>query len=731
MRNSIRTRFSVAFMGLAVGPLLLVGVILSWLSFSTQMQQALNLQREVARRVAVQVTAFFEEQESQLRFVSQAQGLQRMELDQQRNLLSKLLSYQNSLDELVLLDSLGREQIYLSRLGLTPTDLGSRSGADEFSIPQTTGQDYFGPVRSEEISGEPLMTIAVPLIDVHTGRAEGVLIAETRLKKIWEMIASTEVSPGQSVYIVDSQSHVVAHLDPSIVLRGTFFELPDHDGIQSGLSGSRVVLAIETIHLAQQEFHIVAEQTTSEALALGIDTAHITVFMVLLMLVLSGTLGFLMVYQVVQPIEALAATALAIGDGDMSQQVIVARRDELGILGDVFNKMTGQLRTVINNLEMQIADRKQAEEQLRYSEARYRAIVEDNPDLICRFLPDTTLTFVNEAYCQYFDRARTDLIDKPFLFLLPKESHKFVKANIDRIVKTRRTVSYEHYVIAPNGERRWLHWTDRPIFNESGDVLELQSIGRDITERIKSEKEIQRLNEELEQRVRERTAQLESANNELESFTYSVSHDLRAPVRAIEGFSQILVEEFSSHLPLEARRLIGIVQSNTRHMGRLIDDLLTFSRLGRQPVNKQTIRTSDMVHQAMGTLQGEMEGREVKIKIGKLPDCEGDPSLIEQVWLNLLSNAIKYSRKRKRARIEVGCLESDGQHVYFVKDNGVGFDMKYADKLFGVFQRLHHSSEFEGTGVGLAIVERIIHRHSGLVWAESEPGKGATFFFKI
>ena len=239
------------------------------------------------------------------------------------------------------------------------------------------------------------------------------------------------------------------------------------------------------------------------------------------------------------------------------------------------------------------------------------------------------------------------------------------------------------------------------------------------------------MNEELEQRVDERTAQLEAANRELEAFSYSVSHDLRAPLRAIDGFSRILIEDHASQLSDEAIRLLGIVRNNTQQMGQLIDDLLTFSRLSRQPVNKQVVDMATLVHQVLETLKRELEGRKVQIEIGELPTCQGDPTLLKQVWMNLISNALKFTLRSQVAQIEIDCKETEGGPVYYVKDNGVGFDMQYVDKLFGVFQRLHRSEEYEGTGVGLAIVQRIIHRHGGRVWTEAKLNDGATFFFTL
>jgi signal transduction histidine kinase len=245
-----------------------------------------------------------------------------------------------------------------------------------------------------------------------------------------------------------------------------------------------------------------------------------------------------------------------------------------------------------------------------------------------------------------------------------------------------------------------------------------------------------RLVGELERKVNEvteRTRQLEAANDELGAFSYSVSHDLRAPLRAINGYTSILLEDFSSGLSEEGLGFLKRVKENGDHMGHLIDDLLAFSRLGRQALRVQPVHTRGVVDRALAQLAPAIDGRQVELVIGDLPDCDSDPALLEQVFINLLGNAFKYSRKRERARIEVGAThgDSDSTPVYFVKDNGAGFDMQYADKLFGVFQRLHRNQDFEGTGVGLAIVQRIVSRHGGRAWAEGKVNEGATFYFTL
>ena len=280
-------------------------------------------------------------------------------------------------------------------------------------------------------------------------------------------------------------------------------------------------------------------------------------------------------------------------------------------------------------------------------------------------------------------------------------------------------------------ERVWLEVSGRPLRDDRGGLHGGMVAFRDITAAKIAERQIRQLNEELEQRVITRTAELAAANTELEAFTYSVSHDLRAPLRHIAGFSKILTEDFGPALPEEAQHHLQRIQEGTKRMGTLVDELLNLARVGRHALSRQVSGLDSIVEEVRSILQPESEGREVEWKIAPLPFVECDPVLIKQVFQNLLANALKFTRTRKPARIEIGQREEGQQKVYFVRDNGVGFSMKYSNKLFGVFQRLHRAEDFEGTGVGLATVQRIVQKHGGRVWAQAELDKGATFCFTL
>jgi PAS domain S-box-containing protein len=264
--------------------------------------------------------------------------------------------------------------------------------------------------------------------------------------------------------------------------------------------------------------------------------------------------------------------------------------------------------------------------------------------------------------------------------------------------------------------------------DDQGRAAAILETNNDISDRKRREEEIRQLNDELGKR----TTDLEASNKELEAFAYSVSHDLRAPVRHMAGYTELLQKHASSILDEKSNRYILTILESAKRMGTLIDDLLAFSRIGRVEARSTTVSLDQLVKEVLGEVQPEIDGRNIAWKIGALPDLYGDRSMLRLALVNFISNAVKFTRTRPQAVIEVGCLEKnkDGA-VVFIKDNGVGFDMKYANKLFGVFQRLHPTEAFEGTGIGLATVQRIIHRHGGRVWAEGLEDRGATFFFSI
>jgi PAS domain S-box-containing protein len=324
-----------------------------------------------------------------------------------------------------------------------------------------------------------------------------------------------------------------------------------------------------------------------------------------------------------------------------------------------------------------------------------------------------------------------EIIGSHFSIFFAKEDVEANKPERELMIATKEgRYEEEGWRVRKDGTTFWASIVVTAVRDNHGVLRGFGKVTRDMTERMRNEEKIRALANELEERVMQRTRDLETSNKELESFSYSVSHDLRAPVRAMNGFARILLDEHSQELSKEAREYLSIISESARQMGNLVDDLIEFSRLGRRPVYKTAVNTRDLLDSVLETLRPSFEGRNIELVIGELPEAYADPILLRQVFLNLVSNALKYSSNREHARIEIGALSHhNDKTVYFVRDNGVGFNMKYAHKLFEVFQRLHRAEDYEGTGVGLAIVSRVIQRHE--VWAEAEEGRGATFFFSL
>jgi PAS domain S-box-containing protein len=468
---------------------------------------------------------------------------------------------------------------------------------------------------------------------------------------------------------------------------------------------------------------------------------EIAFFVLLGSLLITYIVAAILAKNISTPIIELASTAKKITEeNDFTVRAAKYSNDETGQLSDSFNLMLKQiqqrdesLRQTNKTLMEEIIERKRTQNVLLESEERKTAILQSALDAIISIDEKGCILEFNPSAEKMFGYKRSEVMGKEMAeLIIPsefREQHReglkhYLNSGKGHILGRR----IEMTAVRSDGSEFPVELsiarveTEEPIF--TGFI-------RDITKNKELQVELKNHQEHLEELVAKRTQQLETANKELETFSYSVSHDLRAPLRAIDGFAGFLIEDYKNKLDEEGNRYLNIVKKNSVQMGQLIDDLLAFSRMSRVGMNYTKIDMEDLASETFKELMSIEKDRKIELHISDLPKCKADPSLIKQVWVNLIANAIKYTRSTLDVKIEIGGSENEKDYKYFIKDNGVGFDMKYADKLFGVFQRLHKPADFEGTGVGLALIKRIITRHGGTVNAEAKVNEGATFYFTI
>lgn len=425
--------------------------------------------------------------------------------------------------------------------------------------------------------------------------------------------------------------------------------------------------------------------------------------------------------QITAPLKALMDTVRRISESrDFSARAPDLGDDEVGQLAATFNRMLDRLA--------------EAERQTNESRARLSGIIDSAMDAIISVDSRQVVRLFNGAAEKMFGCPAAQAVGQPLDRFIPARFRASHRRDVEAFGRTGATARAMGRLTPLTALR-----ADGQEFPIEAAISHVEVAGeqlftvilRDITARIRAEEEIRQMNELLEERVRRRTAQLTVANEELQAFAYSMAHDLRAPLRHIEGFSNILREELGDALPPDAQHYLQKIRASSRHMSHLVDGLINLLRVGRHPLQRRPTPLRRLVDEVISGLAADTEGRVVEWHVGELPAIECDSVLMKQALDCLISNALKFTRPRSPAVIEIGSRKANGEIHVFVKDNGVGFNMKYASKLFRVFQRLHPAEEFEGTGTGLAAVDRIVRKHGGVVGAEGEVGKGATFYFRL
>jgi signal transduction histidine kinase len=762
MLKSLRIRLTLIFISLAVGPVLVVGIYLAQRSFTAQQEQSVEFQSQVAQRVASEVDAFLRDVESDLDLLGgELRSLTETDRAQQMSLLLGSLNtgpYRDVYQELRLLDADGHEHLRISREEVISTDAPiDRSQSDEFTQPKTNRETYFSPVWFAEETGEPLVTIAIPLFQRRSVELSGVLVADMRLEAVRNLIADLQISINQTLYLENAAGQVVVHDDPAFVLNKTTMLLPETSGRAQGLSASDVLFATDTVQVGNLTLTVVAERLASEALEVAQDSLTVGRAVTLFALLSAVSLVTLTVWQVVRPIEKLSAVARSIQAGDLSARAEIRSQDEIGILGQSFNDMTSRLQDMIQSLEDRVAER--VRDITVASEASRQINTELDSTRLLAQVAQLTASAFNFYHVSIFLFDETDQTLRlrqgtgdigTQMVAAGKQFRLSASGLVPLAARTRKAAVANDVLQETSHLPNPLLPATRselavPMVYQGKliGVLDLQSEKanrfRDedirIINTLAEQIAVAVCNSQLFAELGVALQQAERANAVKSSFLASMSHELRTPLNAVINFTKFVVKGVMGPINERQQQTLNTVISSAQHLLSLINDVLDMSKIESGALNlfvEDNVDLNEILKDATTTAQSLLDEKPVELRLevrDELPLMVGDRQRLLQIMLNIVSNACKFT---ENGSITIRAFQENGHVELAVADTGPGIPIEDQPAVFEPFKQTETGlRQGGGTGLGMPISKSLVEAHGGSIRLESTPGQGTTFYVTL